>query len=278
MIELKESSHSWNKNGKKVHYRSHVWMSIGLLVAISLAQMWLKPFNQLLFVDINEYGIYVESGVWCVLTMLGDTSLLWPMLLPFMRPSPRTVFASILAIPVGGLLSVILKHLFNAPRPAELREVIDFNILGPVLTGNSFPSGHTITAFAAACAIVMTLELQNQKQQKAICWSVIVFASLIGLSRVMVGAHWPFDVMAGACVGWLGGVSGLKLAGRLEMYWQKRVVQKIAIGLLWSVSALNLFREFDYPQGMAATWISCALATWGLIFYCWPISHNSSVN
>jgi hypothetical protein len=73
-------------------------------------------------------------------------------------------------------------------------------------------------------------------------------------------------------------VSGLKLADRLEMYWQKRVVQQIAIGLLWSVSGLNLFREFDYPLGMAATWISCALATCGLIFYCWPITHNSSVN
>jgi hypothetical protein len=156
--------------------------------------------------------------------------------------------------------------------------VLDFNILGPVLTGNSFPSGHTITAFAAACAIVMTFEFKNRKQQKAICWTVIAFASLIGLSRVMVGAHWPFDVMAGACVGWLGGVSGLKLADRLEMYWQKRVVQKIAIGLLWSVSVLNLFREFDYPQGMAATWISSALATWGLIFYFWPMFNDGPVD
>ncbi len=278
MIEINENSHSLSKEDKNVRYINHVLLSIGMLVAISLAQMWLKPFNQILFMNINEFGINVDPAIWCVLTMLGDTSLLWPMLLPFMRPSPRTVFASILAIPVGGLLSVILKHLFNAPRPAELREVFDFNILGPVLTGNSFPSGHTITAFAAACAIVMTFELKNKQRQKVICWSVIAFASLIGLSRVMVGAHWPFDVMAGACVGWLGAVSGLKLADRLEIYWQKRVLQKVAIGLLWSVSAINLFREFDYPQGIAAAWISSALATWGMIFYFWPMFNDGPVD
>jgi membrane-associated phospholipid phosphatase len=192
-----------------------------------------------------------------------------------MWSNTRAVFSAVLSIPLGGILSVLLKYLFNAPRPSQWSGATDITILGPVLTGNSFPSGHTITAFAAAFAIIMTIEYKNKIKQRFITLSIFIFASFIGLSRVMVGAHWPYDVVAGACVGWIGGVSGLILAGQLEIFWQKVIIQQITLILLWLVSFYNLFREFEYSQGVATVWISFSLSTLGVLVFFWSLKKKN---
>ena len=269
MIEPKENKNAMNNTLMNGRFKYHILVSFILLVVIISSHLGLKEVNQQLFNGINEYSKFIDPRIWCSLTLFGDTSILWPMLLLFMWSSPRTVFAAVLAIPVGGILSVLLKHLFNAPRPAQWSGATDITILGPVLTGNSFPSGHTITAFAAACAIIMTIEFKNKLKQKFIAVSIFVFACFIGLSRVMVGAHWPYDVCAGACVGWIGGISGLILADRLEIFWQKVIIQQITLIVLWLVSFYNLFREVEYSQGVATVWISFSLSTLGMIVFFW---------
>ena len=60
----------------------------------------------------------------------------------------------------------------------------------------SFPSGHTTTAFAALVAIGAIFP-----QARALMW---IYAVLIGLSRVVITAHHPSDVIAGAIVGAVG--------------------------------------------------------------------------
>jgi undecaprenyl-diphosphatase len=60
----------------------------------------------------------------------------------------------------------------------------------------SMPSGHTATAFAALVAIGTIFP-----QARALMW---IYAGLIALSRVVVTAHYPSDVIAGALVGVAG--------------------------------------------------------------------------
>ena len=60
----------------------------------------------------------------------------------------------------------------------------------------SFPSGHATTAFAALVAIGAIFP-----QARALLW---IYAVLIALSRVVVTAHHPSDVIAGAVVGAVG--------------------------------------------------------------------------
>lgn len=62
----------------------------------------------------------------------------------------------------------------------------------------SFPSGHTAVFFAIAAAIFYF----NKK------WGMIAFvvATLVGISRIYVGVHWPVDVVAGALIGILSGI------------------------------------------------------------------------
>ncbi len=74
----------------------------------------------------------------------------------------------------------------------------------------SFPSGHTITAFAFAS----TLTRESQFWWPHATWYVgTVFyggASLVGLSRIYNNQHWASDVMAGAAIGTLVGIKVVK--------------------------------------------------------------------
>jgi membrane-associated PAP2 superfamily phosphatase len=64
----------------------------------------------------------------------------------------------------------------------------------------SFPSGHTTVAFAAAT--VFAMEYKNIPIVPIIAYSA---ATSIGLSRIIQNQHWISDVLVGAALGFLSG-------------------------------------------------------------------------
>jgi undecaprenyl-diphosphatase len=67
--------------------------------------------------------------------------------------------------------------------------------------GSSFPSGHTlvVAAFATAAALAAA-----RMWPPARAWAVaaaIVWITLVAISRLALGVHWPTDVLAAACIG-----------------------------------------------------------------------------
>jgi membrane-associated phospholipid phosphatase len=70
----------------------------------------------------------------------------------------------------------------------------------PVTSYSSFPSGHSIVAFAAAT--VFAMEYRDRPLVPVLAYSA---ASLIGLSRITENRHWSSDVFAGATLGYLCG-------------------------------------------------------------------------
>ncbi|MCK4921460.1 MAG: phosphatase PAP2 family protein, partial [Bacteroidales bacterium] len=60
---------------------------------------------------------------------------------------------------------------------------------------HSFPSGHTATAFALFFGLSLFVKNQWYKS------SLLLFATLIGYSRIYLGQHFPADVIAGSVIG-----------------------------------------------------------------------------
>ncbi len=101
---------------------------------------------------------------------------------------------------IGLFFYKLLKSRTTRPRP--------YQVLGDVCPGIdpldafSFPSGHTL--HAVAFTVVATCHIP------ALAWVLVPFSMLVALSRIVLGLHYPSDVLAGAAIG--AGVAGVVLA------------------------------------------------------------------
>jgi len=98
----------------------------------------------------------------------------------------------ILAIGIPGLTVTIVKRLIGRVRPTGFDpfHYVPFSWRPDYA---SMPSGHSTAAFAAALAIGAVWP-----RARAPMW---IYAGIIAVSRVIVSAHYPSDVVAGAFVG-----------------------------------------------------------------------------
>jgi membrane-associated phospholipid phosphatase len=99
---------------------------------------------------------------------------------------------SAIALGISTIFSTAMKNSIKRERPfVEHTDIVKRSDGG----GYSFPSGHTSSAFAIATSV----SLSYRK------WYVVVpaytYASLVGVSRVVLGVHYPSDVICGAVVG-----------------------------------------------------------------------------
>jgi membrane-associated phospholipid phosphatase len=158
--------------------------------------------------------------VFVTLTGLGGIQaaliLLYPLVLEFrthfaFRPSIRETAALFLAAfvrswrnplyYVGPLLATIaLSGLFFAQGVkrfiAERDRPSGLPYAEPLeqIFHNSFPSGHTTTSFALAWMVVL---LTRRTENAWMGGWTMVWATLVGISRIYLGVHWPTDVLAG---------------------------------------------------------------------------------
>lgn len=115
---------------------------------------------------------------------------------------PRLAGLIVLAGGSAWILAKFVKRIVERGRPEGL--VPDVIIRGAAQMGGGFPSGHA--AVAAAMATVASPYLSTWG--RALVWLTV---ALVALSRVYVGAHLPFDSVAGVLVGWVTG-SAINLA------------------------------------------------------------------
>lgn len=210
-----------------------------LLLPLALL-FFISSVNQALFLFLNERLTLWQGGVfWALLTNLGDGFFLFPLSMVLFWRQPRQQLAVILSMILLALVINVAKSLIGAPRPGALLDLELFSVVGPLLTGDSVPSGHAGTAFLLVGLGLIHLG----RSLKAI---LLVVMTLVCLSRIAVGAHWPFDVVVGAWLGLVCAALGTWLSHRLGAGFKTRLVF-IALGLA-AVGVLpvyhNGFQEF----------------------------------
>ncbi|MEQ1900770.1 MAG: phosphatase PAP2 family protein [Devosia sp.] len=121
------------------------------------------------------------------------------------------------------LISSLFKGLFGRGRPMDLDDPSPFGFHPNWLTwtDQSFPSGHATTAFALATV----LSFLSPR------WRVPVFmvAALVGVSRVVLGMHYPSDVLGGAALGTLGTYAVRRAFAQRRMLFENKPEGEIAL-------------------------------------------------
>ncbi len=98
--------------------------------------------------------------------------------------------SAIVAMFAGNLFIKLLNVLFYRPRPFATHTI---HLLFYRPSDSSFPSNATAVGFSMATAVWL-----HNRRAGAVMY---VLASLLGLSRIIGGVHYPSDVLAGALVG-----------------------------------------------------------------------------
>ena len=174
-----------------IPYLMFVITFIVLIVSNNKADLhlWLTSFNCPMGDVFFRYFTYV--GDWVPYVVIGG-------LLFYRYRMALFVLVSQLAT---GLVSVIIKQTWNEPRPIlyfkeHYPNIQLHQIVGEHLhSSHSFPSGHTITAFA------FFLALSFFTKRPVIHFLYFVLALLVGYSRFYLSQHFALDVLVGSFIG-----------------------------------------------------------------------------
>lgn len=141
---------------------------------------------------------------------LGNVGAIWialAALLLILSAYRRSGLAISIALLIDFItVNLILKPLIGRERPCDL--TVPEDMLLACLSDHSFPSGHTAAAFAAAVALFLS--------HKKVGLLALLFAFMMGISRLYLFVHYPSDVFAGALLGILFGIIGHRIVFRKD--------------------------------------------------------------
>lgn len=158
----------------------------------------------------------ILTGVFEVITTLGEAGIIWILIGLLLLVGRRTrwlgitvLIALLFSLLVGNLT---LKPLVARPRPCWRHPEIPLLIANP--KDFSFPSGHSMSSFAAASAIFMW----NRKAGIAALAGAVIMAA----TRLYFYVHYPTDILAGMLIGMVLGVLAYGIVSRIRRRWEEK--------------------------------------------------------
>lgn len=114
------------------------------------------------------------------------------------------------ALFLGAQLGAVLKGIVGRARPyVNVEQPHDYQMMRGFTGGSdfrSFPSGHTIAAFAAASVVTSETKRWWPKSYLIIGPMMYLGAAAVGWSRMFDNKHWASDVITGAAIGTFAGL------------------------------------------------------------------------
>lgn len=119
----------------------------------------------------------------------------------------RFALALLLVVLIGRGLTEVQKYWIARARPDLEPHLV-------VVKTSSFPSGHATSSMIFYLTLALALAAATRWQRPAAALAVLL-SFCVGLSRVMLGVHWPSDVIGGWAFGLLWVLLTLRPAERL---------------------------------------------------------------
>lgn len=214
----------------------HHALAVGVLCWLAFAIMvWLVHSGRIAGLDAAGLRLFRHGGDLSLIgnpalaeavrdvTALGGTtlrvlfSLAAVVALLFLRMRRKAVLL-IATLLTGLAVESAIKLLVGRPRPTLVPHLTDAG-------GMSFPSGHSFNS--ALGLIAVALAFATFSGRRRVRWTLIgsamVLSALVAFSRVLLGVHYPSDVIAG----WLGGAGWAFLAAALLYRPAKAVAEAV---------------------------------------------------
>ncbi len=156
-----------------------------------------------LWVHVTKGFGYRRSARWLSRTGDGPLYLIVAMMLVWLDAQRGQMFfwVGVIAYIIDVSLYLLLKNLIKRDRPAVT--IKGYQALITPSDRFSFPSGHTAAAFVFATLVTVFYPLFA-----LLC---LIWAAAVGASRVLLGVHYPTDILAGAVLGVSSALLGLFL-------------------------------------------------------------------
>ena len=160
-----------------------------------------------LFHGVETYGtVLIGAAAFC----------LWLLARPGGDRKWKVAAGSALgAAAVGLLVNRIISSAWHRDRPFQAHHVA--HLWGPRKTDASFPSDHASAAFGIAVAVLLIDPIAGGL--------FLALAALIAIGRVLIGEHYPGDVLAGAAIGTIAALVVVRLA-RPIIVFLVRIVER----------------------------------------------------
>jgi len=194
------------------------WGSIAAIVV--LAAIWLTmmlggggPLDQAVYEALYAGRSPLLAGTAHVFTALGEPTILMGagivtavgLWVAGHRHLPVVLAAIVI---LGRILTEAQKYWIARARPGLEPHLV-------VVKTSSFPSGHATSSTIFYLSLALALTAGRSGWRFTATAAAIILSLLVGTSRVMLGVHWPSDVIGGWAFGLLWVLLTLRLARRL---------------------------------------------------------------
>ena len=162
-----------------------------------------SPFLDWLMPIISDFGnLIVWFFICAILFIFGG------------EKGKHVAILAILALILSSIAVGVLKYVVSEPRPFVTLENV--RVLTDEALGyyTSFPSGHTSGSFAFAVVVGLKYRIRYLGNLRLI-YPLLIYAVVVGFSRIYIGVHYPFDVIVGAVIGVISAVIVLKLEKKI---------------------------------------------------------------
>ncbi len=176
--------------------------------------LWYLDHQVFLYINHLPHSALADR-IALFLSFVGGNALIWIILIAIVvfREERKDHWFILPCFVAGGaswlFSSVLLKSWFGRARPLVLDGTV---LVCPSPSSYSFPSSHAAIAWAFAALLM--------REEPRFRWLFGALATLISLSRIYLGVHYPSDVVAGSLIGLAVGYAAMALEAYVARQWK----------------------------------------------------------